>query len=136
MEEYASVRVGGDSTLLEVYGKNETVTNDYSKPLVVTLKPLETLVIEATPVNEQNHKARIYRALFTRSFTSLLCHQHNTTPGFIRRQAPNLRFRNAFTVIANTLSIIGRGENQEPARENYFSLFSNAYLYKAFFFTP
>ena len=38
-------------TLKQVYGKNETLANDYSKPLIVTLKPLETLVIEATPVN-------------------------------------------------------------------------------------
>ncbi|NWC65784.1 enterotoxin [Cedecea sp. P7760] len=38
-------------TLKQVYGKNETLANDYGKPLIVTLKPLETLVIEATPVN-------------------------------------------------------------------------------------
>ncbi|WP_395489701.1 enterotoxin [Cedecea davisae] len=37
-------------TLKAVYGDNATLTGDYSKPLIVTLKPLETLVVEATPV--------------------------------------------------------------------------------------
>ncbi|MCA1923486.1 MAG: enterotoxin, partial [Buttiauxella noackiae] len=37
-------------TLKLVYGANATVPGDYSKPVIVTLKPLETLVIEATPV--------------------------------------------------------------------------------------
>ncbi|OAT27756.1 putative exported alpha-N-acetylgalactosaminidase [Buttiauxella brennerae ATCC 51605] len=37
-------------TLKPVYGTNTTLLGDYSKPVIVTLKPLETLVIEATPV--------------------------------------------------------------------------------------
>ncbi len=37
-------------TLKSVYGANTTLPSDYSKPVIVTLKPLETLVIEATPV--------------------------------------------------------------------------------------
>ena len=36
--------------LKPVYGTNTTLPGDYSKPVIVTLKPLETLVIEATPV--------------------------------------------------------------------------------------
>ena len=37
-------------TLKPVYGANATLPSDYSKPVIVALKPLETLVIEATPV--------------------------------------------------------------------------------------
>lgn len=36
-------------TLKPVYGDNATLAADYQKPVVITLKPLETLVIEATP---------------------------------------------------------------------------------------
>jgi hypothetical protein len=38
-------------TLKSIYGANTTLPNDYSKPVIVTLKPLETLVIEAMPVS-------------------------------------------------------------------------------------
>lgn len=37
-------------TLKTVYGTNTSLAKDYSKPVIITLKPLETLVIEATPV--------------------------------------------------------------------------------------
>ncbi|WP_145538171.1 enterotoxin YacT [Yersinia alsatica] len=37
-------------TLKTVYGTNASLAKDYSKPVIITLKPLETLVIEATPV--------------------------------------------------------------------------------------
>ncbi|AVX36769.1 MULTISPECIES: enterotoxin [Yersinia] len=37
-------------TLKPVYGANTTLPVDYSKPVIITLKPLETLVIEAAPV--------------------------------------------------------------------------------------
>lgn len=36
--------------LKPVYGANSTLPGDYSKPVIVTLKPLETLVIEAMPM--------------------------------------------------------------------------------------
>lgn len=36
-------------TLKAVYGGNATLAADYQKPVIITLKPLETLVIEATP---------------------------------------------------------------------------------------
>lgn len=37
-------------TLKPVYGSNASLPKDYSKAVIVTLKPLETLVIEANPV--------------------------------------------------------------------------------------
>ncbi|MRT06281.1 alpha-amylase family protein [Ewingella americana] len=37
-------------TLKNVYGSNTSLPADYHQPVVVTLKPLETLVVEATPV--------------------------------------------------------------------------------------
>ncbi|CNG36401.1 enterotoxin YacT [Yersinia frederiksenii] len=37
-------------TLKTVYGTNPSLAKDYSKPVIITLKPLETLVIEAIPV--------------------------------------------------------------------------------------
>jgi hypothetical protein len=36
-------------TLKPVYGTNATLAAAYQKPLIITLKPLETLVVEATP---------------------------------------------------------------------------------------
>lgn len=36
-------------TLKAVYGGNASLAADYQKPVIITLKPLETLVIEATP---------------------------------------------------------------------------------------
>ncbi|MFL4555463.1 enterotoxin [Yersinia kristensenii] len=36
--------------LKPVYGANATLADDYHKPMVVTLQPLETLVVEAIPV--------------------------------------------------------------------------------------
>ena len=40
-------------TLKTVYGTNATLPFDYSKPVIITLKPLETLVIEATPMTNK-----------------------------------------------------------------------------------
>ncbi|MDA5482022.1 enterotoxin [Yersinia intermedia] len=40
-------------TLKTVYGTNATLPLDYSKPVIVTLKPLETLVIEAIPMTNK-----------------------------------------------------------------------------------
>lgn len=37
-------------TLKPVYGSNATLAADYKNPVIVTLKPLETLVVEAVPV--------------------------------------------------------------------------------------
>jgi hypothetical protein len=39
-------------TLKNVYGSNTSLPADYHQPVVVTLKPLETLVVEATPVSK------------------------------------------------------------------------------------
>lgn len=37
-------------TLKPIYGTNATLVEDYHKPMIVTLQPLETLVVEAIPV--------------------------------------------------------------------------------------
>ncbi|STQ44438.1 Uncharacterised protein [Ewingella americana] len=39
-------------TVKNVYGSNTSLPADYRQPVVVTLKPLETLVIEATPASK------------------------------------------------------------------------------------